>query len=356
MPRRATLSLVLLCCLNLAPAAWAELVMPAAPDPDDTLAPETDDATAVQPMDAQDACLLRALRNAPVDTPLSTLKGWCGVTERSGRQQNEDALRERLLLEQSTQFNPFAMTPHRRNYLMLGSYWSNPQWNDPAKEDHELNPVEVKFQLSIKMPLATQVLDHYNIYFAYTQVSFFQVYNKAQSRPFRETNYMPELFATRTVDWQFGPFDSELISFGYAHQSNGQDVPTSRSWDRLMFNYVARSGQYYWQLNTWYRLPESRKNRPTSSSGDDNPDIEKYMGNFELTVARPFGNHIAEVMLRNNLRRGENKGAVQLDYTFPISSRFKGIFQVFSGYGDSLINYDDYQNRVSLGVLLTDTL
>ncbi len=30
--------------------------------------------------------------------------------------------------------------------------------------------------------------------------------------------------------------------------------------------------------------------------------------------------------------------------------------QVFTGYGDSLINYDDYETRFSLGILLTDTL
>ncbi|AJD49451.1 outer membrane phospholipase A [Isoalcanivorax pacificus W11-5] len=349
-------ALIPLALLLSVSAVHAEIIAPPAPDPGQTRTPETAEAGDTQPMDEQDACLLRAVRNAPVETPLSTLKEWCGDDRPSGRQRNEDALRERLLLEENSQFNPFVMTPHRRNYIMPMSYWSNRQWNDPTKNDSELNPYEVKFQLSIKMPLVTQVLDHYNVYFAYTQVSFFQVYNKEQSRPFRETNYMPELFVTRTVDWQFGPVDSELISFGYVHQSNGQDVPTSRGWDRLFGSYVARTGQYYWQLMGWYRFPENEKDDPMSPRGDDNPDIEKYMGNFELTVARPFGNHVVEVMLRNNLRRGENRGAGQIDYTFPISSRFKGIFQVFTGYGDSLINYDDYENRVSLGVLLTDTL
>ncbi|MCH8543828.1 MAG: phospholipase A [Alcanivorax sp.] len=302
------------------------------------------------------ACMDQLLRDAPADTPVSQLREWCGLDSMDTRQRSVDALRARMALEESSQFNPFVMTPHRRNYIMPVSYWSNPEWNDPDKSDDNLDSLEVKFQLSIKVPLATEVFNFYNIYFAYTQTSFFQAYNSEQSRPFRETNYMPELFVTRAIDWQLGPIDSELLSFGYLHQSNGRDVPTSRSWERLFASYVARTGNYYWGLRTWYRIPENSKDDPDDPRRDDNPDIEKYMGNFDLTVARPFGNHVAEIMVRNNLRRGDNKGAVQLDYTFPLTSRFKGIFQVFSGYGDSLINYDDYQNRVSIGILLTDTL
>jgi phospholipase A1/A2 len=61
------------------------------------------------------------------------------------------------------------------------------------------------------------------------------------------------------------------------------------------------------------------------------------------------------LMVRNNLR-SDNKGAGQINYSFPINDRFKGLVQVFTGYGDSLINYDDYETRFSLGILLTDTL
>lgn len=317
---------------------------------------DVEEEEAPQLSDEDERCLARAMRNADDNTPVSELRTWCDLDAPDNRQRSIDALRARLSLEESSQFNPFVMTPHRRNYIMPVSYWSNPEWNDPDKDDDNLDSLEVKFQLSIKMPLMTGIFEYYNLYFAYTQTSFFQAYNTEQSRPFRETNYMPELFITRAVDWQFGPIDSELLAFGFVHQSNGQDVPTSRGWDRLFLDYVARAGQYYMGVRTWYRLPENGVSSDTRPRGDDNPDIEKYMGNFELTVARPFGNQVAEIMVRNNLRTSGNKGAVQVDYTFPLTRRFKGIFQVFSGYGDSLINYDDYQNRVSLGILLTDTL
>ena len=174
------------------------------------------------------------------------------------------------------------------------------------------------------------------------------------------------IYHTRTVPerlwemthriWPTYTLLTALVGLGFSHESNGRDVPVSRSWNRIFVNYVARTGSYYWSLKPWYRIPESEKDDPLDTQGDDNPDIEKYMGNFELEIARPFGNHVLEIMVRNNLRRGENKGAGRLNYSFPLTKRFKGLVQLFTGYGDSLINYDDYENRFSFGILLTDSL
>ena len=235
------------------------------------------------------------------------------------------------------------------------SYWSNRQWNDPDKDDSALDHTEVKFQLSLKAPIKENLVDDVTLWMAFTGTFFWQAYNKEESAPFREANYEPEIFITKPVNWQFGPVDSELLALGIVHESNGQDVPVSRSWNRIFLNYIAKTGDYYWSLKPWYRLPEDEKDDPTDPRGDDNPDIEKYMGNFELEVARPFGNHVVEIMVRNNLR-SDNKGAGRLNYSFPLSKRFKGLVQVFSGYGDSLINYDNYENRFSVGILLTDSL
>ena len=68
-----------------------------------------------------------------------------------------------------------------------------------------------------------------------------------------------------------------------------------------------------------------------------------------------MGNHVLELQLRNNLRSSDNNGSAQIEYSFPINRRFKGLLQGFTGYGDSLINYNNYENRISVGILLTDT-
>lgn len=299
------------------------------------------------------ACLEATLRTTPADTSVETLRKLCGLEKDSQRARNEQALRTRLALEEAVRYNPFVLTPHRRNYFLFWSYWSNPEWNDASRDDKALDQNETKFQLSFKTPVVEEFWGDTTLYAAFTMVAFWQLYNGDMSRPFRETNYQPELFVSRAVRTRFGPIQSELLSFGYAHQSNGRDVPGSRSWERLFLNYVFTTGSWYWAFKPWWRIPEDERSDPLDPRGDDNPDIERYMGHFELTLARPFGNHVTELMFRNTLREN-NRGAAQIDYSFPLTRRFKGLLQVFTGYGDSLINYDDYETRVSVGVLLTD--
>lgn len=303
-------------------------------------------------------CLRRAATTAPDDTPVSTLRQWCyGAQDERSNTPAHDALRSRLALEESSQFNPFVLTPHRRNYLMPWSNWTNRSWKDPARDPDSLQPNEVKFQVSLKTPIVDDALgENYTLYGAFTMTSWWQAYNEDVSRPFRESNYSPSIFVSRPLGGGAGPLESEMLSAGFVHESNGQPEPTSRGWNRLFASYIFRTGSYYWHLKPWYRIPEERKDYPGDPDGDSNPDITDYMGNFELTLSRPFNNHVVDLMVRHNLNRAEDRGAAQLDYSFPINERFKGLFQVFTGYGDSLIHYNEYVNRVSVGILLTDML
>ena len=91
----------------------------------------------------------------------------------------------------------------------------------------------------------------------------------------------------------------EGADIGAEHESNGQDVPDSRSWNRIYIAPFWAKGKNLVYLKVWYRIPEDAKKNPTDASGDDNPDIQKYLGHFELQVQRQFfDGHLAHISLR----------------------------------------------------------
>lgn len=75
----------------------------------------------------------------------------------------------------------------------------------------------------------------------------------------------------------------DCFGVGIEHESNGQRQDLSRSWNRVYSQFYFAKDNFLIALQPWWRIPESDKNDPSDSSGDDNPDIEDYMGHFELS-------------------------------------------------------------------------
>ena len=101
----------------------------------------------------------------------------------------------------------------------------------------------------------------------------------------------------------------------------------------------------------WYRIPEE-------ASDDDNPDITDYMGHGELSAAYKWDKHVFSAMSRNNIESGFSKGAVELAWSFPLGDwpYLKGYLHWYSGYGESLIDYNSHVNTIGIGISLTDWL
>jgi phospholipase A1 len=268
---------------------------------------------------------------------------------------------ERIERERSVDDNRSVLIAHKRNYFLPLTWASNPNdapYESENRDNNEsLDNFEAQFQISLKLPIVEGIFaDNDAIFGGFTLRAFWQVYNTDISAPFRETNYEPEVFWIAPLPWNPFGGDATLVSVGLSHQSNGRSQQTSRSWNRVYAGLVWERSRYVYYLKAWWRIPEDEKDDPLDPKGDDNPDIENFMGNFEFTAAYRNYDHEVSAMLRNNLDLDENRGAIQLDWTFPLEGRYRGYLQYFNGYGESLIDYDAHIERIGIGILLTDLL
>ncbi len=263
---------------------------------------------------------------------------------------------KRLAVESLAENFPFLLVPHKRNYVLPITF--NPSPNEgPYKSDNlNLDRAEVKFQLSIKSRIVEKIINNDgDIWFGYTNLSFWQAFNTDESSPFRETNHEPELFIDFHPELKLGSWKTHLLRFGGSHQSNGRNGSLSRSWNRIYALVEAENNNFYFGLKPWYRIPESKKDSPEDTSGDDNPDIHKFVGYGDLIAFYRGDTHHFGATFRNNLS-DPNRMGLQLDWTFPVSDNFRGYVQFYSGYGESLIDYNASVNRIGLGIMFSDLL
>jgi phospholipase A1/A2 len=230
---------------------------------------------------------------------------------------------------------------------------TNPTPTSPTRGTTNATPeqidnTEAKFQLSFKTKLINDIFgNNGDIWAAYTQSSRWQLYNGDHSRPFRETNYEPEaMLVWRTNQNVFG-MRARYLALGINHQSNGQGGALSRSWNRITGAVALDEGQWTLTIRPWWRIPEH--------SDDDNPDLADYAGRGELLATRVFGQHVISLEARHSLRSGNRShGSVRADWAFPITERLKGHLQWFSGYAESLIDYNHRATYLGVGFSLVE--
>jgi len=253
-------------------------------------------------------------------------------------------------LDEADKRGTFRFRPHNDNYLLLANLNSAPNGTpfrptNPLSSRSAVGPdhVELAFQLGFK----TKLVEHAagtpgDIWFGYTQQSYWQAYNTAASRPFRETNYQPELMAVLPLDLTVAGLRARFVNVGLVHQSNGQSGTQSRSWNRLYAQLGMERGALALTARVWRRLD--------SGQDDDNPDIVDYMGRGDVSASWRHEGHEVSLTARRNF--STRHGALQASWAFPVTAGLKGYVQVFSGYGQSLIDYNYAQKALGLGFLI----
>jgi phospholipase A1 len=217
---------------------------------------------------------------------------------------------------------------------------------------------ETRIQLSVRTKLAQGLLTHGqpdkrdSLWFAYSQQSYWQLFNGPLSRPFRNTDHEPELIYVYPFSAALpGGWQLRYGGLGLVHQSNGQSLPLSRSWNRV---YLMAGGELDRRarvlLRAWQRLPETRAN-------DDNPDIADTIGRAELQGFWNFdARNTLGLTLRHSLRTTAH-GSLRLEWLRTLGeddSRLRFHVQLFSGYGDSLIDFNRRRTVLGVGLSLVD--
>ncbi len=307
-------------------------------------------------------CMVRGLKTAERDTTIADLQLQCEKQLTSYNTIAKDGkevpvVTARIQEDREHVLQPFTLMAHRPNYL-LGAVNNSAGFNSEPfraafnEPDLSWGDTEVQFQLSIKFPLLVDLFnDTMDIYAAYTQRAFWQVYHSSGSAQFRENNYEPEVWVQFTPDWKLFGFRNASNSIGLVHQSNGRGGTLERSWNRVFAWFTVEREDLALSFRPWYRIPEN-------SSDDDNPDITDYLGHFELYASYKWKEHVFSMMSRNNLESGFEKGALELSWSIPLGDwpYLKGYVQYFTGYGRDLIDYNNYSNTIGVGISLTDWL
>jgi outer membrane phospholipase A len=188
-----------------------------------------------------------------------------------------------------------------------------------------------------------------NIYVAYTQRMFADV--NLPSNPFRAIDFQPELFYLFRPK-PIGEHFDVGGQVGVRHLSNGKGGLDSRSYNSVYvkpdFGFTLGSQRLTLSPTAWFYFAKDT----------NNPDIAHYRGYSGLSAS--LGSERG-LMLTADSRYsfGSGKGAVDATLSYPLSNIFGSrvnlyLFgQAFTGYGESLFEYDRKITRARIGIGLT---
>lgn len=225
----------------------------------------------------------------------------------------------------------FNVSLHKENYL-YPYYKSLQEPYGIAKDDEEM-----KFQISLKatvLKVGTSFLAA-----AFTQKSFWQIYDSDNSRPFRETNYNPEIFIRFGGKYSF-------LDLGYEHESNGRGEPESRSWDRLYVRSQYSTSAVKLALKIWNIV--SDEIYPADHEERDF-NMQYYYGNGQLELGLNIWDTLFKVQGRYNF--STYNGYVESKILWRLTDHLYWGPTYTKGYGDNLRAYNIDNESFGIGIL-----
>ena len=223
---------------------------------------------------------------------------------------------------------PF-LTPYKDNYFVLGTALNE------KPDNYNSN---VKFQISVAFRIAKGLPLNSFLSITYTQLTIWDVFQR--SLPMRDLNFNPGL--SWTTPWYHGDRFIGTTSLILEHESNGRDGDKSRSWNR-----IAMSGSLLLTDNVilygkiWIPIIDSQNNR----------DILKYRGIGQLGAEiQTFNKRCTfDVMFEKGTGKRFNT-AWEFSWRVGKRSNLCLFTQFYSGYGECLLNYNEYHCELRTGI------
>ena len=261
----------------------------------------------------------------------------------------------------------FSLRANEPNYMLV-TYLDTIPRGETKYEQNSPSPnpngegyihTELEYQISLRADYVTRLFGFPQVWSAaYTQTAYWQVF--LHSAPFREINYKPELFVALPLQHKTDIIGLKSIIFGYKHASNGQPVTDgnrtrpdgpvagsrSRSWNRIYAAAVFQWENMFTKIKLWHRISEQK-------TDDDNPDIEKYYGQGSIQMTYIYKKLLARVTLHPSITKGIASSQLDISYPTYISDDVFFYIKGFSGYGSSLIDYDNKVNKIGFGLSIS---
>ena len=256
-------------------------------------------------------------------------------------------------------YRPMSVSVVAGNHVNRQPSSPSPEHQSTSATDYR--STETRLNISVRTKLASGLLAHTperkdSLWFGYTQQSYWQVFSPGLSRPFRTTDHEPEVIYVYPLSQALpGGWNWAYAGAGLVHQSNGQSLPLSRSWNRwYLMTGIEKGNDFALTGRIWKRVSES-------ALDDDNPDISNYLGRAELTGTWNLNRvHTLSATVRSSLG-ATPRGSVRLEWLRTLGEGIGGgrsnlrlHTQLFSGYGDSLIDYNRKRTVFSVGFSLLD--
>jgi phospholipase A1/A2 len=244
----------------------------------------------------------------------------------------------------------FGVSFYRPTYIIPYYYTFSPDNNVYAgntPNGESLKHDEIKYQFSFKVPLWRNMFNlPSSLYFGYTQMSYWQAYDR--NAFFRSTDYEPEIYLQNEFDkHMFSNWTFNTVNLGLVHQSNGFGNALERSWNRAYLSLAVSNPNWLIAVKPWIIFHDSTYER-------QNPNMAFYLGYGEIMLAWKHGQTVISLTTRNFIGSGGRRSGDTLGISFPLTKYLNGYVQAFTGYGQSLIEYNHRTNSLGIGFSLSD--